>query len=77
MKTRVRKFAVVHPVGHRPFKDRAELQFRDNRELAQQLSVYCRSKWPAPQKIDVDVHAAHILVNGNHVANFSLHEHRV
>ena len=77
MKARIKRFAIVHPVGHRPFKDRAELQYRDNRELAEQLTRYCRSKWPMPQKIQIDVHAGHVLVNGAHRANFSIHEHRV
>lgn len=76
MKARVKRFAVVHPVGRAPFKDRAELCFRDNKELADQLATYARTKWPHPQRIQVDVHAGHILINGAHRANFSLHEHR-
>lgn len=75
-KARVTRFAVVHPVGHRPYRDRPQVSFRDNRELADQLSIYCRSKWPAPQKIQIDVHAKHILINGAHRATFSLHESR-
>lgn len=76
MKARVKKFAVIQPVGHRPYKDRAELNFRDNHELAAQLATFARSKWPVPQQIRVDVHAKQILVDGLHRANFSIHEHR-
>jgi hypothetical protein len=76
VKTRVRRFAVVHPVGKPPFKTRPELHYRDNRELADQLTQYARTIWPAPQQIAVDVHASHILVNGVHRASYSIHEHR-
>jgi len=76
VKTRVRRFAVVHPVGKPPFKDRAELHYRDNKELADQIAMYARSKWPMPQQIAVDVHAQHILINGQHRASYSIHEHR-
>lgn len=75
-KTRVKRFAIVQPVGHRPYKDRADLHFRDNKELTAQLSVYARSKWPVPQQIQVDLHANQILVDGRHRANFSIHEYR-
>lgn len=76
MKARIKRFAVVHPVGKPPFKDRAELHYRDNKELVDQLTRYCRTKWPLPQRIAVDTHAEHILVNGAHCASYSLHEHR-
>jgi len=76
MKARIRRFAVVHPVGRKPFRDRPELTFRDSKELADQLITYCRSKWPMPQKIQVDTHAAHVLINGVHRASYSLHESR-
>ena len=75
-KTRVKRFAIVQPVGHRPYKDRADLHFRDNKELATQLSTFARSKWPVPQLIQVDLHAKQILVDGQHRANFSIHEYR-
>lgn len=75
-RTRVKRFAIVQPVGHRPYKDRAALHFRDNKELATQLSTYARSKWPVPQEIQVDLHAKQILVDGQHRANFSIHEYR-
>ena len=69
-------FAVVQPIGHRPFKDRADLHFRDNAELQAQLTTYARSKWPAPQALAVDTHAKQIIVNGIPSANYSLHEYR-
>lgn len=76
MKARIKRFAIVHPVGRAPFKDRAELHYRDNKELADQLATFCRSKWPMPQRIDIDIHAGHVLVDGNHRGSFSIHEHR-
>ena len=76
MKTRIKRFAVVQPIGHRPFKDRADLNYRDNSELSAQLLTYARSKWPAPQKLAVDTHAKQIIVDGSPRANYSLHEYR-
>ncbi|WP_160665376.1 hypothetical protein [Pseudarthrobacter sp. ATCC 49987] len=76
MKARVKRFAVVQPIGHRPYKDRADLHFRDNLELSAQLATYARSKWPAPQMIAVDVHAKQIIVDGSPRANYSIHEYR-
>lgn len=76
MKARVKMFAVVQPIGHRPYKDRADLHFRDNNELSAQLLTYARFKWPAPQALAVDVHAKQIIVDGTPRANYSLHEYR-
>lgn len=76
MKARIKRFAVVHLVGKPPFRERAELHYRDNKELADQIATYARTKWPMPQRIQVDVHAQHILVNGRHSASYSIHEHR-
>jgi hypothetical protein len=75
-KVRIKRFAVVQPIGHRPYKDRADLDFRDTAELITQLTMYARSKWPAPQRIDVDVHSKQIIVDGTPRANYSLHEYR-
>ena len=76
MKARIKRFAVVQPIGHRPYKDRADLNFRDNAELTAQLLTYARSKWPAPQALAVDVHARQIIVDGTPRANYSIHEYR-
>lgn len=76
MKARIKRFAVVQPIGRRPYKDRAALHFRDNLELSAQLATYARSKWPLPQQIAVDVHAKQIIVDGTPRANYSIHEYR-
>lgn len=76
MKARIKRFAVVQPIGHRPYKDRADLHYRDNTELSAQLLTYARSKWPAPQALAVDVHARQIIVDGTPRANYSIHEYR-
>jgi hypothetical protein len=76
MKARIKRFAVVHPIGHRPFKERPDLHYRDNAELQAQLVTYARRKWEAPQRIAVDVHARQIIVDGTPRANYSLHEYR-
>lgn len=76
MKARIKRFAVVQPIGHRPFKERADLHYRDNGELAAQLMTYARSKWPVPQKLNVDTHAKQIIVDGTPRANYSIHEYR-
>jgi hypothetical protein len=76
VKARVKKFAVIQPVGHAPYKDRANLHYRDNLELTAQLTTYARTKWPVPQQISVDLHTKQILVDGQHRANFSIHEPR-
>ena len=75
-KTRIKRFAVVQPIGHRPYKDHADLHFRDNAELTAQLLTFARSKWPVPQSLAVDTHAQQILVDGTPRANYSLHEYR-
>ncbi|QYC54961.1 hypothetical protein SEA_POPPER_44 [Arthrobacter phage Popper] len=75
MKARIKRFAVVQPIGKAPYKERADLDYRDNAELATQLTMYARSKWRA-QRIDVDVHAAQIIVDGTPRANYSIHEYR-
>ena len=77
MKARIKRFAVIQPVGHAPYKDRANLHYRDNQELTAQLATYARTKWPLPQQISVDLHARQILVDGQHRANFSIHEPRL
>jgi hypothetical protein len=76
VKARIKRFAVVQPVGHAPYKERADLHYRDNLELTAQLVTYARTKWPAPQKLAVDVHSRQIIVDGTPRANFSLHEYR-
>lgn len=75
-KTRIKRFAVVQPIGHRPFREVAALHYRDNGELSAQLVTYARSKWPAPQALAVDVHAKQIIVDGTPRANYSIHEYR-
>ncbi|WP_426302749.1 hypothetical protein [Arthrobacter sp. R-11] len=75
-KARVKRFAVVQPINHRPFKERADLHYRDNGELTAQLTTFARRKWPHPQRVAIDVHAQQILVDGRHAANYSLHEYR-
>lgn len=75
-KARIQRFAVVQPIGHRPFKQHADLDYRDNGELATQLTMYARSKWPMPQTVTVDTHSKQILVDGVPRANYSLHEYR-
>lgn len=76
MKARIKRFAVIQPVGRAPYKERADLHYRDNNELSAQLVTYARTKWPAPQTLAVDVHAKQILVNGTPRANYSIHEYR-
>lgn len=75
-KTRIKRFAVVQPIGHRPYREVAALHYRDSKELAAQLTTYARSKWPAPQALAVDVHAAQIIVDGTPRANYSIHQYR-
>jgi mRNA-degrading endonuclease HigB of HigAB toxin-antitoxin module len=77
VKARIKRFAVVQPIGHKPFRERADLHYRDNTELTAQLTTYARSKWPLPQKLAVDIHARQIIVDGTPRANFSIHEYRL
>jgi hypothetical protein len=76
MKARIKRFAIVQPIGHAPYKERADLKYRDNTELSAQLVTYARSKWPVPQKLAVDVHTQQIIVDGTPRANYSIHEYR-
>ena len=80
MKARVRKFALIQRVGKPPRKKKAELHFRVNRGRHGQLTTACRTTWPAPKVIHVEVHTGktegNILVNLVHVANYSIHDYR-
>lgn len=75
-KPRIKRFAIVQPIGKPPYRDRANLDYRDNAELSMQLVMYARGKWPMPQKVTVDIHTKQILVDGTARANYSLHEYR-
>ncbi|WP_115790018.1 hypothetical protein [Arthrobacter silvisoli] len=74
-KARVKRFAVVRPIGTKPFPERPELCYRDNRELTEQLGNFAKQKWPAPQQVTVDVFAEQIIVDGRVAGDYSLHEH--
>jgi hypothetical protein len=74
-KARVKRFAVVRPVGTKPFPERPDLVYRDNRELTDQLTNFAKQKWPAPQQVTVDVFASQIIVDGRVAGDYSLHEH--
>lgn len=76
MKARIKRFAVIQPIGHRPFREVAALHYRDNAELQAQLKTYVRAKWPVAQVLAVDVHAKQIIVDGTPWANYSIHEYR-
>lgn len=76
MKTRVKMFAMVWPVGKPPFHERPDLHFRSNNELAAQMLIVARRHWPEPQQLAIDVHAKEIIVNGTTRGKFSLHEPR-
>ncbi len=88
MKARIKRFAVVQPVGHRPLKDYPELQFRDARELADGLATWLKWYWQNRSKAEVDIDAyridvsvkskteGQIMLNGTIWANYSLHVHR-
>ncbi|MCW3766441.1 hypothetical protein OCL88_08140 [Paenarthrobacter sp. PAE-2] len=75
-KTRKKSFAVVHPIGHRPFHDTCELYYRSSAEFKQQMTAYARRKWPLPQVIEIDMSTNTIVVNGIDRGKFSEHEHR-
>lgn len=80
-------FAMVHPIGHRPFREQPELRFRENRELKSQLAAYAKRTWfPAAREVLVEVHRktvdkqltikGQIIVDRVPKARFSLHAHR-
>lgn len=71
---RVRAEAYVQPKNHRPYKDPAQLHYRDNRELVQQLTTYVRTKWTTADRVDIDVRTMEVMVDGVAVANFAIHE---
>ncbi|NVM97803.1 hypothetical protein [Arthrobacter sp. SDTb3-6] len=69
---RTRHRAVVHPLNGKPVQPFANLDYKDSRELVAQLTTYLRGLWPAPQKIQIDVAARKILVNGVERAAYEL-----
>ncbi|ALV43135.1 hypothetical protein AU252_19855 [Pseudarthrobacter sulfonivorans] len=88
MKARIKRFAVVQPVGHRPLKEYPDLEFRDARELSDGMTTWLKWFWQNRSKADVDIDAyridvsvkskteGQILLNGDIWANYSLHIHR-
>lgn len=76
MSTRRQAVAYVHPTGHRPYSDPAQLDYRDNAELKAQLAAYARTKWTTATRIDIDLRANQILVNGSVVAGFAITDTR-
>lgn len=68
---RTKARAVVHPINGAPFKPFADLNYRDNKELTDQLATYAKTKYPRA-KIQVDVSAKQIIVNGRLAAGYSL-----
>lgn len=88
MKARIKRFAVVQPIGHRPYKHYPDLEFRDARELADGLTTWLKWFWQNKTTTDIDVEAqridvsvkskteGQIMLNGTIWANYSLHVHR-
>lgn len=74
--TRRRAIAYVHPTGHRPYREPAQLDFRDNGELKAQLTAYARSKWTTATRIDIDLGTNQILINGRVAAGFAITDPR-
>ncbi|MHA7145475.1 hypothetical protein ACX80U_12230 [Arthrobacter sp. TmT3-37] len=74
--TRRRAVAYVHPTGHRPYRQPAQLHYGNNAELRSQLAAYVRTKWTTAKRIDVDLGANQILINGQVVAGFAITEPR-
>jgi hypothetical protein len=74
--TRRRAIAYVHPTGHRPYRDPAQLHYRDNGELRAQLTQYIRSKWTTATRIDIDLGTREIFINGTVAAGFAITEPR-
>lgn len=68
--------ATVYPIGHRPMRDRAQLSYCSEGELADQLGKFARFKWPEARRIDVDVMTRTILVNGSPLAKYVLNPPR-
>ena len=76
MGARKRLEAYIHPIGHRPFKEPAQLDYRDKSELCTQLKQYARGVWTTARRLDVDPRSQEILADGQVVAKYALHEPR-
>jgi|GEM_PF-6305941 len=70
---RVECTATVNPIGKRPFQDRAQLSYRNDAELSEQLRKYAKHKWPEAYQIKIDTKTKTILVNGRELAHYHLH----
>ncbi|MBO9706114.1 MAG: hypothetical protein J7474_11480 [Arthrobacter sp.] len=69
---RIECTATVNPIGKRPFPDRAQLSYRNDAELSEQLRKYAKHKWPEAYQIKVDTTTRTILINGRAVAHYHL-----
>ena len=73
MKARVKARAYIQPKGTRHYRDPAELHYRNNRELADQIATYAKTKWPTAQRVEVDLSTREILIDGRAAANFAVY----
>ncbi|MEE2568582.1 hypothetical protein V1638_04115 [Pseudarthrobacter sp. J64] len=79
-------FAVVQPMGRKPFREKPELRFRENRDLQNQLATFAKNTWyPRAGNVVVEVRrktvekqvtiTGEIIVDKIPVARYSLHPH--
>lgn len=71
---RTKARAYIQPKGTRHYRDPAELDYRSNRELTAQLVAFARTKWPTAKRVEVDLNAKEILIDGRAAANFAIYQ---
>ncbi|GAA3404987.1 hypothetical protein [Pseudarthrobacter polychromogenes] len=73
MSGRTKARAYIQPKGTRHYKDPAELDYRNNRELTAQLVAFAKTKWFAAKRVEVDLNTKEILIDGRAAANFAIY----
>lgn len=74
MSGRTKARAYIQPKGTRHYREPAELNYRSNRELTTQLVAFARTKWPTAKRVEVDLNAKEILIDGRAAANFAIYQ---
>lgn len=65
--------AVMYPIGGgAPWRPIRKVTYKDKRELRAQLTQICRTRFPAPMRIEIEVLSRTISVDGADVAKYNL-----
>ena len=65
--------AVIYPKGGgAPWRPILKVSYKDTRELKAQLVTICRTHFPSPMRLEVDVHSRTVSVDGTDQVRYEL-----